>query len=171
MLLTTRDENGELNTPALNRSLDSNSPTQLKTISGGVDGDKDSAIELTGYDGNSSKSSPKALYQKQQQMLSPNATLNTSMDSISQAHITNGGLSKYTKLKGRELYMQQLSALFLKRFHHYRRNMRILATNILLPCIFVAMSMMFTAIRPKLTYQPALELSPVIYEPNNIFYT
>jgi hypothetical protein len=147
----------------------------MKTIVGGLDGDKDSAIELTGYDGNSTKSSPKALYQQQQQqqmqMLSPNATLNTSMDSISQAQLTSGNLSKYTKLKGNELYMQQLGALFLKRFHHYRRNMRILATNILLPVIFVAMSMMFTTIRPKLTYQPPLELSPVIYDPSNIFYT
>ncbi len=169
--MTTRDENGILNSPALNKTLESGSTTQLKTISGGIDGDKDSAIELTGYDGNSSKSSPKSFYQMQQQMLSPNATLNTSMDSISQAHMTTGTLSKYTKLKGRELYMQQLGALFLKRFHHYRRNMRILATNILLPCMFVAMSMMFTTIRPKLTDQPALELSPVIYDPNNIFYT
>ena len=115
------------------------------------------------------------MLQQRSQILSPNATLNTSMDSISQAHLTKnygGSFSqRYTKLKGRELYMQQLGALFLKRFHHYRRNLRILTTNILLPCLFVAMSMTFTKIRPTLTDQPVLELSPSIYEPHNIFYT
>ena len=75
--------------------------------------------------------------------------------------------TQYTKLRGKQLYMQQFIALILKRFHHYRRNLRILFTNIFLPCIFVALSMAFTTIRPKLTNQISLELTPSIYSPNN----
>jgi ATP-binding cassette subfamily A (ABC1) protein 12 len=95
------------------------------------------------------------------------------MDSMSQIQFAPNynNFTRYTKLKGRELYMQQLSALFLKRFHHYRRNMRILATNIILPCLFVAMSMTFTTIRPKLVDQPALQLTPAMYDPSSIFHT
>lgn len=187
LLLTTRDDHGELNTPMLKSSESIESGKQgINTVSAGLDGDKDSgvAIELAGYEANSTKSSPKPVYQQQglnkQQILSPNATLNTSMDSISQAQLTsyhggggggNGAFNKYTKLRGRQLYTQQLIALFLKRWHHYRRNLRILSTNILLPCLFVAVSMMFSAIRPRLTYQPELQLSPKIYDPNNILYT
>lgn len=73
------------------------------------------------------------------------------------------------KHKGRDLYIQQFSGLILQRLHHYRRNMRILLTNVFLPCLFVALSMGFTLIRPKLTNQVSLNMSPEIYEPNQIF--
>ncbi len=62
--------------------------------------------------------------------------------------------------------MQQFWALILKRFHHYRRNLRVILTNIFLPCCFVALSMAFTSIRPQMVSQPPLEMSPSIYNPN-----
>lgn len=117
---------------------------------------------------------------------SPNVTLNSSMDSISQStlnttvtntntygggHGGGGKKPKYTKLKGKKLYAQQFGALLLKRFHHYRRNLRILFTNILLPCTFVAISMALSTIKPLDIKQNKLEMTPAIYEPNNIFYT
>ncbi len=67
--------------------------------------------------------------------------------------------------------MQQFHALIMKRLHHYRRNLRILFTNIFLPCIFVALSMAFTTIRPKLTNQLSLEMTPDMYKPSEIFLT
>ena len=58
MLLTTRDENGELNTPFADSKLidavtDSPKKLPVNTVSGAVDVDRDSgvAIELNGYDG------------------------------------------------------------------------------------------------------------------------
>lgn len=122
----------------------------------------------------SDKSSPTPRYSSQSQILSPSAALNTSIDSSlsqSASSPTYSTLTRYTKLKGKKLYMQQFCALIMKRFHHYRRNLRILFTNIFLPCIFVALSMAFTTIRPKLTNQLALELTPEIYKNNEIFLT
>ena len=120
------------------------------------------------------KSSPLSKFTNQQ-ILSPNVTLNTSMDSsmsYSQAQLTMSGMPvRYSKLKGRKLYLNQFSALILKRFHHHRRNFRILMTNLLLPCFFVALSMAFTSIKPKEAVQPSLEMSPIIYNPNSIFIT
>jgi ATP-binding cassette, subfamily A (ABC1), member 3 len=78
---------------------------------------------------------------------------------------------KYAKLKGKRLYMQQFAALILKRMLHYRRNLRVILTNILLPCFFVALSMGFANIRPKPTTQVSLAMSPSIYIPNKIFMT
>lgn len=79
--------------------------------------------------------------------------------------------TKYTKLEGKKLYTQQFGALLLKRFHHYRRNLRILFTNILLPCAFVAISMALTTIKPLDIAQKRLEMTPAIYDPSQVFYT
>jgi hypothetical protein len=123
------------------------------------------------------KSSPKQRFNQQkmyqQQMTSPSGMLNSSIDSLSQAQFSNNYLMpfRYTKKSGRELYIQQFIALILKRVHHHRRNLRVLMTNLLLPCLFVGLSMTFTAIRPRFVNQPSLEMSPVIYNPNYIFMT
>jgi hypothetical protein len=73
------------------------------------------------------------------------------------------------KYQGTDLLEQQFIGLILQRLHHYRRNMRVLLTNVFLPCLFVALSMGFTLIRPKLTKQVSLEMTPEIYEPNQMF--
>ena len=103
-------------------------------------------------------------------MFNPSTGFN--LDSVSQAQLTSFEKPiQYSKSRGKALYWQQFIALLLKRLHHYRRNMRVLFTNILLPCMFVALSMGFTTIRPKLTDQASLEMSPKIYNPNNYFMT
>lgn len=107
-----------------------------------------------------------------QQNQYPKISLNTSIDSMSQANMTNIGMpNKYTKLKGKSLYLQQFGALLLKRFHHYRRNIRVFVTNIILPCLFVAISMAFTTIKPTQVFQPKIEISPTIYKPSQLFVT
>jgi hypothetical protein len=96
-------------------------------------------------------------------------SLNFSSASSTNTRETFGITPPSIKHQGRDLYLQQFSALILQRLHHYRRNMRVLLTNVFLPCLFVALSMGFTLIRPKLTKQISLEMSPEIYEPNQIF--
>lgn len=78
-------------------------------------------------------------------------------------------LTQSLKFHGKKLMYQQFLALTLQRLHHYRRNMRVLLTNVFLPCIFVALSMGFTLIRPKLTKQISLEMTPAVYDDSNIF--
>ncbi|CAF1017355.1 unnamed protein product, partial [Brachionus calyciflorus] len=166
LLLTTRDENGELMPPinGVNRLAEAVKYTPENKLSTTLESDRDSgyAIEMGSLDNTIDKS--------MQKISNPNITLNSSMDTIS--HFTNLGVPvRYTKLKGRDLYFQQFLTLLLKRFHHYRRNLRVFVTNIILPCLFVAISMAFTTIKPNQVFQPKIEISPVIYRPNNIFLT
>jgi ABC-type multidrug transport system ATPase subunit len=171
LLLTMRDDEGNLKTNTL--SLSNKVANNLSTTFS--ESDRDSAIELGNYDVTSSKSSAKGVNFKENSFHSPAAiTMNTSMDSMSHNHLTNSSFgmpNNYTKLKGRSLYIRQFTALIIKRFNHYRRNMRVILTNVLLPCLFVALSMAFTIIRPSLDDQPSLEMSPVIYEPTETFST
>lgn len=166
LFLTTRDENGELVSPK-------NEITKLaQAVSTGnviENTDKDSgvAFELQSQDALSTKSSPKA---NRIINLSENKTALSKAETACTIDVLEDK-TKSIKLEGKELYMQQFLALILKRFHHYRRNIRVLLTNILLPCLFVALSMGFTMIRPKLTTQISLEITPQIYESNKMFYS
>lgn len=91
------------------------------------------------------------------------------METIS--YFTNATVPvRYTKIDGKKLYLQQFVTLLLKRFHHYRRNLRVFVTNIILPCLFVAISMAFTTIKPTQVFQPKILVSPEIYKPNDIFF-
>lgn len=195
-MFTARDENGELTlNNKLAETVSSNQMiNNIYTTFGNLESDKDSgvAIELNSLDTMGTKNTYNilqliiyrtnltlykdkfSLKQRSYQISqSPNITLNSSIDSISQTTLTNAFASKakYTKLKGKKLYAQQFGALLLKRFHHYRRNLRILFTNILLPCAFVAISMALSTIKPLDITQNKLEMTPAIYDPNDIFYT
>jgi ATP-binding cassette subfamily A (ABC1) protein 1 len=68
-------------------------------------------------------------------------------------------------VKGKRLLLQQLLALFLKRFHHVRRSKKGFISEILLPAGFVCLAMAFALIAPPLAEEPALELQPWMYEP------
>ncbi len=176
LMLTTRDINGDLLTPLTSANTSSNNDTSIlskvQNLSTSFESDKDSgvAIELGSADVTATLGSKSHFAQ---QILNPMALgLNASLDSVSHTQLTNFEKPiRYSKSRGKQLYAQQFVALLLKRLHHYRRNMRVFFTNILLPCIFVALSMGFTTIRPKLTDQASLEMSPKIYSPNNYFMT
>nr|QNH67915.1 ATP-binding cassette transporter subfamily A member 1-like protein X3 [Brachionus plicatilis] len=165
LLLTTRDENGDLNsslnsTNRLTDSVKNGSDTKLSTT---IESDLDSgcAIEMGSLDNTLDKTVPK--------IMNPNATLNSSMETIS--YFTNMGVpTRYTKIDGKKLYLQQFATLLLKRFHHYRRNLKVFFTNIILPCVFVAISMAFTTIKPTQVFQPKILISPEIYRPNDVFF-
>jgi len=169
LMLTTRDDNGDLVTPVTQASAQAISMTP--NLSASFDSDKDSgvAVELSG---DISKTSSKSQSYFKRIFSSGSANLNTSMESTSHAQLTQYEKPVlYSKRKGRQLYTQQFFALLLKRFHHNRRNLRVLATNILLPVLFIILSMAFTTIRPKLTDQASLELTPAMYNPSSYFMT
>jgi len=60
---------------------------------------------------------------------------------------------------------QQFYALFLKRFHHSKRNIKSLLTHILLPGIFISIAMTVALSQPKLEAFPKLVLSPTMFHP------
>ncbi|XP_064594630.1 uncharacterized protein LOC135461452 [Liolophura sinensis] len=64
---------------------------------------------------------------------------------------------------GLGLKLQHFKALWLKRFHHYRRDWRLLFTLIILPMIFVAAGMGFALIQRSLDNTPPLVLTPAVY--------
>ena len=60
---------------------------------------------------------------------------------------------------------QQFFGLFLKRFHHSRRNFKGLISQIFLPAIFVCIAMTVAMSRPGYEKQPQLILSPTMIRP------
>ncbi|CAF4498656.1 unnamed protein product [Rotaria socialis] len=76
---------------------------------------------------------------------------------------------KHAKITGRKLYFSQFQTLLLKRFHHTKRNWKVFLSHILLPLIFVAMSMGFTLLRPSQIFQRPWLLTPAMYENSAMF--
>ncbi|VDI72583.1 ATP-binding cassette, subfamily A (ABC1), member 1, partial [Mytilus galloprovincialis] len=60
---------------------------------------------------------------------------------------------------------QQIGALLLKRFHHYKRDWRMLFGLVILPLIFITAGLAFFKIKPELS-SPQLILTPALYGPN-----
>ncbi|CAF4931250.1 unnamed protein product [Rotaria sp. Silwood1] len=75
----------------------------------------------------------------------------------------------YIKITGRKLYFHQFQTLLLKRFHHTKRNWKVFLSHILLPLIFVAMSMGFTLLRPSQIFQRSWLLTPAMYDQSAMF--
>ena len=81
--------------------------------------------------------------------------------------------SSYTKEreKSNSFYvLMQFYALFIKRFHRVRRNLKGFFAEIVLPVIFVCLALLVATLVPATTNRPALELHPWYYPtPNRIF--
>ena len=67
------------------------------------------------------------------------------------------------KVSGLSLMWLQFCALYIKRFHHIRKDAKSFFTQILLPALFVFLAMFSSAVLPKDVDQPNLELQPWIY--------
>ncbi len=78
-------------------------------------------------------------------------------------------LTKPIKITGRKLYFHQFQTLLLKRFHHTKRNWKVLLSHILFPLLFVAMSMGFTLLRPSQIFQRPWLLTPAMYDQSAMF--
>ncbi|ELU18493.1 hypothetical protein CAPTEDRAFT_149677 [Capitella teleta] len=79
-------------------------------------------------------------------------------------------MSPTRKDRGCTLKMRQFWGLLAKRFHHHRRDYRSYLSQIILPCVFVALAMFFTTIKPEPHDLPSLRLSPSLMpNPKNFF--
>uniref|UniRef100_A0A667YE17 P-type phospholipid transporter n=1 Tax=Myripristis murdjan TaxID=586833 RepID=A0A667YE17_9TELE len=77
-----------------------------------------------------------------------------------------------TIITGWELIRRQFLALFIKRFHHARRSRKGLIAQVVLPAVFVCLSLIFSLIVPPFTEYPSLELQPWMYGlPQTTFYS
>lgn len=69
-------------------------------------------------------------------------------------------------------YWRQFFALHTKKFHHTKRNRKALFSELILPAIFVCMSLAVSSIFPKLQERPPLPLDPWVYPPpRHMFYS
>ncbi|XP_014680948.1 PREDICTED: uncharacterized protein LOC106820868 [Priapulus caudatus] len=76
-----------------------------------------------------------------------------------------GDLTGKERYTGLLMLVMQLHALLVKRLHHSRRNWKYFLLIFLLPCIFLAVAMGFTVIKPIVGDQPSIVLLPAIYGP------
>ncbi|KAM3590047.1 uncharacterized protein V6R79_002637 [Siganus canaliculatus] len=75
-------------------------------------------------------------------------------------------------ITGWELIRRQFQALFIKRFHYARRSRKGLIAQVVLPAVFVCLSLIFSLIVPSFTEYPNLELQPWMYgEPQTTFFS
>uniref|UniRef100_A0AAY4A5Y8 P-type phospholipid transporter n=1 Tax=Denticeps clupeoides TaxID=299321 RepID=A0AAY4A5Y8_9TELE len=91
------------------------------------------------------------------------------METQGTASVTGKGSGIIT---GWRLIRKQFWALFIKRFHHARRSRKGLVAQVVLPALFVCLSLIFSLIVPPFTEYPNLELQPWIYgAPQNTFFS
>uniref|UniRef100_A0A8B9W0S0 ATP binding cassette subfamily A member 12 n=1 Tax=Anas zonorhyncha TaxID=75864 RepID=A0A8B9W0S0_9AVES len=72
-------------------------------------------------------------------------------------------LIRSKSLQGLPLLLKKTSALFIKRFHHTRRDVRGFNAQVILPVLFVTAAMGLGTLRTKETEYPELILSPSLY--------
>ncbi|KAM9287173.1 glucosylceramide transporter ABCA12 [Morus bassanus] len=72
-------------------------------------------------------------------------------------------LIRSKSLQGLPLLLKKTSALFIKRFHHSRRDVRGFIAQVILPVLFVMAAMGLGTLRTKETEYPELILSPSLY--------
>ncbi|XP_070588323.1 glucosylceramide transporter ABCA12 [Erythrolamprus reginae] len=61
------------------------------------------------------------------------------------------------------LLLKKSTALFIKRFHHTRRDVKGFIAQVILPVLFVTAAMGLGTLRTKVAEYPALHLSPALY--------
>nr|CAD7439812.1 unnamed protein product [Timema bartmani] len=70
------------------------------------------------------------------------------------------------------LHWRQFWTLHIKRFHHTRRNPKALFTELVVPAVFMCLSLGFTVILPQVGMPKSLSLEPWLYgPPNYVFFS
>ncbi|XP_026563516.1 ATP-binding cassette sub-family A member 12 isoform X2 [Pseudonaja textilis] len=72
-------------------------------------------------------------------------------------------LIKSGKPNNLSLLLRKATALFIKRFHHTRRDVKGFIAQVILPVLFVTAAMGLGTLRTKVAEYPALHLSPALY--------
>uniref|UniRef100_K7GAL1 ATP binding cassette subfamily A member 12 n=1 Tax=Pelodiscus sinensis TaxID=13735 RepID=K7GAL1_PELSI len=90
--------------------------------------------------------------------------MSVSIDSFTErdAH-ADQGLVRSKRVTGLPLLLKKMMAVFMKRFHHTRRNLKGFLTQVVLPVVFVTVSMGLSTLRTEVAEYPALHLSPSLY--------
>ncbi|XP_054282014.1 phospholipid-transporting ATPase ABCA1-like isoform X1 [Macrosteles quadrilineatus] len=65
---------------------------------------------------------------------------------------------------------RQFLALHIKRYHHNRRNKKALFSELIIPAVFVCITLLVTSILPELRERPPLPLNPWIYPPPHYMF-
>ncbi|KAJ8318607.1 hypothetical protein KUTeg_003698 [Tegillarca granosa] len=92
----------------------------------------------------------------------------TRSTSGSQTGITGVDINK--RVHGLSHKFQQFIGLFIKRFHHYRRDWRMILSLIILPCLFVLTALGFMSIRPQSPDAIQLIMTPPLYGPDKYVF-
>uniref|UniRef100_A0A8C0QKP8 ATP binding cassette subfamily A member 12 n=1 Tax=Chelonoidis abingdonii TaxID=106734 RepID=A0A8C0QKP8_CHEAB len=72
-------------------------------------------------------------------------------------------LVRSKRVTGLPLLLKKTTAVFVKRFHHTRRNLKGFFTQVILPVIFVTVAMGLSTLRTEVAEYPELHLSPSLY--------
>ncbi|XP_075922320.1 uncharacterized protein LOC116941141 isoform X1 [Petromyzon marinus] len=78
-------------------------------------------------------------------------------------------LVKKERVTGIHLLVRKTQALIYKRFHHWRRDVKGAAAQIVLPVILVALAMAFASMEPGVPEYPSLHLQPSLYSSASFF--
>ncbi|KAK3090139.1 hypothetical protein FSP39_009459 [Pinctada imbricata] len=68
-------------------------------------------------------------------------------------------------VKGGMLKLKQFCALFIKRFHHFRRSKKGFLCEVVMPVLFILISMVFAKVEPPYTEPEPLDIHPWHYTP------
>uniref|UniRef100_S4RJ93 ATP-binding cassette, sub-family A (ABC1), member 12 n=1 Tax=Petromyzon marinus TaxID=7757 RepID=S4RJ93_PETMA len=82
---------------------------------------------------------------------------------------TEKHLVKKERVTGIHLLVRKTQALIYKRFHHWRRDVKGAAAQIVLPVILVALAMAFASMEPGVPEYPSLHLQPSLYSSASFF--
>nr|XP_056717219.1 glucosylceramide transporter ABCA12 [Euleptes europaea] len=86
-----------------------------------------------------------------------------SMNSDNFTERDDQALVKSKKPSHFRLSLRKAAALFVKRFHHTRRNVKGFIAQVILPVLFVTAAMGLGTLRTEVAEYPALHLSPSLY--------
>ncbi|KYO33489.1 hypothetical protein Y1Q_0008681 [Alligator mississippiensis] len=96
----------------------------------------------------------------------PNGVMTSDEMSLNSHSFTvkdDQSLLRPRKLKKWPLLLKRANAVFIKRFHHTRRNVKGFIAQVILPVLFVATAMGLGTLRTKEAEYPDLLLSPSMY--------
>jgi len=79
-------------------------------------------------------------------------------------------LDSSEKITGLRLTVQQMGALYIKRFNNTRRNLKGLFSEVILPAVFIIINLASTKMLRPFDAEPALVLSPWLYGDSNVAF-
>uniref|UniRef100_A0A8C3HPH6 ATP binding cassette subfamily A member 12 n=1 Tax=Chrysemys picta bellii TaxID=8478 RepID=A0A8C3HPH6_CHRPI len=101
-----------------------------------------------------------------QQVPGPSGLMDSKEMSLSTDSFTerdDQALVRSKRVTGLPLLLKKTTAVFIKRFHHTRRNLKGFFTQGILPVIFVTVAMGLSTLRTEVAEYPELHLSPSLY--------